>query len=304
MGGTRIEILEGPGIHTGEPGRVELIRRGSGPSGIRFRFPGSVQDMPWEHLGGMTRSARRATVLGGVTGGPILHTPEHLLAALLFFSDCPLDVHLQSTEPPNLDGSSLPFRDALARLFPERAAAPVWEEYPSSLSWDHAGPEGSIRVRPAGRFSLDYAWEHGPLRQACSLQSPEEVWSRVLPARTFIFHREWKRGMEAGLLRGAGLESGLLLSEDPEEHAALSADHPEWAGGPFPLLNRPGWRMEGEAARHKALDLLGDLALACPGLPRLEIAIRNGGHALNHLLLDRLAAASQGERPGAADAAP
>ena len=46
--------------------------------------------------------------------------------------------------------------------------------------------------------------------------------------------------------------------------------------------------MQDELARHKVLDLLGDLALNGLALPKLRLTIRNGGHALNHLLLDRL----------------
>ena len=54
------------------------------------------------------------------------------------------------------------------------------------------------------------------------------------------------------------------------------------------LLHPESERMENEAVRHKILDLLGDLALLGFKLPRLRLCIRNGGHALNHLLLERL----------------
>jgi UDP-3-O-acyl-N-acetylglucosamine deacetylase len=46
--------------------------------------------------------------------------------------------------------------------------------------------------------------------------------------------------------------------------------------------------VEQEAVKHKILDLLGDLALLGLKLPRLRLLVRNGGHALNHLLLERL----------------
>jgi hypothetical protein len=113
-------------------------------------------------------------------------------------------------------------------------------------------------------------------------------------------------------MAGADADSGLLLAESEVEHRGLLAartidparsPHPareesrgraELRGGPFPLLNRPDWRLEDEPVKHKVLDLLGDLALAGLALPRAEIEIRNGGHGVNHQLLARLLAAGPG----------
>ena len=87
---------------------------------------------------------------------------------------------------------------------------------------------------------------------------------------------------------GAGLESGLLYAESPADFAAARAAHPELRGKSYPLLHPESERLEQEAVKHKILDLLGDLALPGLRLPRLRLCIRNGGHALNHILLEKL----------------
>lgn len=350
--------LAGPGLHDGIPARLRLALRsssappidqtgtGSGSAGggrshpdeIRFRLPGE-NGISFEALRGLTREANRSTVLRrpnaippsagpqGHAGNPpstpaLLKTPEHLMASLLFFSGLPLDVHCDNAEIPGLDGSALPFRDALSRLAPERAARPAWREYRCELSWEHSWHYGWMRVRPAARFRIRFELDRPPLRQSFVLEDAATAWTQILPARTFAFHREWLQASAQGLMAGAGADSGLLLAESPEEHASLlttlraslsgspleslawpklrsiPSAEPAWRGGPFPLLNQPAWRMEDEPVKHKILDLLGDLALigsagpgpAGPALPALDIEIRNGGHRTNHLLIDQILA--------------
>lgn len=285
-----MEILEGVGVHSGIACRVELSHRDPDDGlGIRFHLPGHPEPMSAAGLSRLPRRASRATVLGGDADG--LRTPEHLLAALLFFGGAPLDVRLTAPEIPILDGSALPFREALARLFPGAAAVPAWREAPCSLAWEQRWPGGYLRARPAPRLSIDCVLSRWPLREACRVDSPVGAYREILEARTWIFQRELVAGREAGLLKGAGPGSGLLLAESEEEHA-----RPEVGGrcgpeGPFPLVSPGRWRGEDEAVRHKVLDLLGDLALLGGTLPSLCIEAGNAGHASHHALVEALLAA-------------
>lgn len=304
------QSLAGRGLHTGAPARLEFALRtvqahagslppigavepaglaehaaSKGAGGPRFRCSGT----PWisgPEWAALPRRADRSTRLG-ITGSEV-RTPEHLLAALLFFPDSPLDIECDAAELPGLDGSALPFREALSRLDPASAASPAWRLRPCNLEWEYHWSYGSIRVRPAAAFRAAYELDRSPLRQSFVLEDAATAWREVLPARTFAFHREWREASANGLMAGADLDSGLLLAESEAEHRDLLRGNPEWTGGPFPLLNRPAWRMENELAKHKVLDLLGDLALAGLALPRLDIRIRNGGHHINHMLVDRL----------------
>lgn len=276
------------GVHGGRPCRLELRLRSEGPSNPDFRFPGFPSPLAIGDLARLPRQARRATVLGLPSSSAAVETPEHLLAALLFFADVPLSIRADAAELPGLDGSALPFREALARLVPEKARMPAWREYPCGLEWEERWSGGYFRVRPAERFRVVYELERGPLRQAFVLDDAAAAWNGILPARTFAFHAEWLAAAADGLMAGAGRDSGLLLAGSEEEHRAVLARHPEWEGGPYPLLNQPAWRMPDEPVRHKILDLLGDLALHGLALPRASIEIRNGGHAAHHRILARL----------------
>ncbi len=287
-----LEILNGPGVHSGMQCRLELRLRDdppgfrAAPLGPTFVFPGFPDPLGIGDLGRLPVSARRATVLGHA--GARISTPEHLLAALLFFSEIPVSVRADAAELPGLDGSALPFRDALARLAPAAAAHRAWREYPCDLAWEDRWDGGHLSIRPAERFRVRYELDRGPLRQAYVLGTAADAWDGILPARSFAFHAEWRAALSAGLMLGAGPDSGLLLAASEEEYRATVATHPEWTGGPYPLLNQTGWRLPDEPVRHKILDLLGDLALRGLALPRAAIEVRNGGHAAHHRLLARL----------------
>ncbi len=121
------------------------------------------------------------------------------------------------------------------------------------------------------------------------MEKPSDIVDHILPARTFILYKEWLAAQAvADLLAGADGDSGLLLAESREEFEVACRNRPEFEGRSFPLLHPKAFRMEQEPVRHKILDLMGDLALLGLALPRLRLDIRNGGHALNHLLLEQL----------------
>jgi len=288
--------LSGLALHSGVPSTVRFTLRPDDGLGLRFFFPGFPVGLTASGLATLTRSAQRATVLTDPATGATIRTPEHLIAAALFFSRAPLDIVCDVEEIPGLDGSARPWFTALAATVPVEYAAPP-PEYQSSLMWSYDGPEGSVSAEPSDGFSVEYTLARGDFRQTARLATIGDAPATVLPARTFIFHDDWERLKASGtnassetLLGGADENSGLLLSASrdrfPRERAAL----PGRGDTDFPLLHPRAWRLEDEAARHKVLDLLGDLALAGLALPRLRLTIVNGGHALNHLLLDALRA--------------
>ena len=263
---------------------VTVTRRAEDGRGIRFYWPGFDAPLEAKDLIALRRNARRATVLENGSGG-LMRTPEHLLAAALFFADAPIDVRCDAVEPPGLDGSALPFYRMLAAC----GAAARAREYESKLNWEHDGPEGFLRAAPHTHFCVDYSWEDGDVLQYFELSAAADAPDQVLGARTFIAYRDWTALVGGqNLLAGAGADSGLLIATNAAEFAEAKKNLPESRGKSFPLLDPESFRMEDELARHKVLDLLGDLALNGLALPKLRLTIRNGGHALNHLLLDSL----------------
>ncbi len=286
--------LTGLGVHTGIPSQVSLRLRPEAIGEPRFHLPGFTLPVSPKDLADLGRKVSRSTLLEG--SNATVRTPEHLLAALLFFPGWPVDIELTGPEFPVLDGSALPYLHALRELGSSRSDLPEpgWREYPSNLEWDHNwtskdGFSGFIRVRPAARFRVRYELEYPPLKETYELVDPESALWEVLPARTFILHHQFQEAKQTGiLLQGANAGSGLLLSETSQEHEHILMDHPEWAGNLFPLLNEQTWRMEAEPVKHKVLDLLGDLAILGLRLPKVSVEIRNGGHSVHHLLLDKL----------------
>ncbi len=204
--------------------------------------------------------------------GVLLSTTEHLLAALY---SCGVDnvyAEIDALELPILDGSAQPFIEMLAqagirRLRRRRRYLQVVR--PLEIS------EGDRRIGiyPARNFHVrcfvDYA--HPKVgRQDVELDVNWETFGRILaPARTFGFMSEFDGMRAMGLIRGGSLENAIVLTADS-------------------ILNGPV-RFPDEFGRHKALDLIGDLALVGRPLKALVIA-HKAGHALHTQLVTRLLA--------------
>jgi UDP-3-O-[3-hydroxymyristoyl] N-acetylglucosamine deacetylase len=204
--------------------------------------------------------------------GVLLSTTEHVLAALY---SCDVDnvyVEIDALELPILDGSSQPFIEMLAaagirRLRKRRRYLKVLK--PIEVVEDHR----RIAIYPADEFRVHcmVEYRHPAVgRQEIELAVTRESFSSMLaPARTFGFTREFAGMRAMGLIRGGSLDNAIVLSDDA-------------------VLNGP-LRFPDEFGRHKALDLIGDLALV--GRPLLgRVEAHKAGHALHTQIVSRLLA--------------
>ncbi|MDR5709968.1 MAG: UDP-3-O-acyl-N-acetylglucosamine deacetylase [Armatimonadota bacterium] len=246
-------VYSGPGIHTGEHTRLTLLP--SETPGIRLLVGG--EETPCR-LEAVTHTAHCVAV------GSVL-TVEHLLAAAWTLGVTALQVVVEGPEVPAGDGSALPFVELLQEAgtrelrgeVPElRLATPVWIQEGGALA--AAFPSVCLRVTYVV-----------PLRgrEACAYDlvvTPERFISEIAPARTWGYLEDAEALWEKGLARGSGLDNTLVLKD-----------------GRF--LSPP--RFPDEPARHKILDLLGDLALLGERLVAHVVCV-GGGHAL-HLRLAR-----------------
>ena len=198
-----------------------------------------------------------------------LHSPEHLAPVFLAWPELRFDVHVSEqsggAEIPMMDGSALPFFHALRRV----AGAPQplrFYDAPVSFSLDL--PRGYVKVSPSDTFEVEYEITRDDgFSSAASLAvySAEDLYS-VFSARTFIFGDDYEAARASGLLSGVDESCGMLLGAGRD----------------------PRYRMAEEPARHKILDLLGDLAFAVPALPKVRIQILNGGHTIHHKIMEKL----------------
>ena len=274
----RAVTLEGVGMHTGVHTRVTFCAAEPG-AGIVFRRA---------DLDGAPTIPARLTSVSGVerrttlaANGAEVHTVEHLLAAL---HACGVDdavVVLTGPEPPILDGSFQPFVEAVLRAEPAEHGGEVLQ-YTVNEPFALREGEASYLVGPAPalRISTTIDFPH-PLigRQSGTYDITAEAFARELaPARTFGFVKEVEKLRSKGLIAGASTANAVVLDEQGIVEGTL--------------------RWPDEFVRHKAADLVGDLALVGGRIHAYVVADKpshRGNVALGNALRRR--AASSGHPP-------
>ena len=237
----RSAAVSGIGLHTGSSVNAVCKAAPSG-QGIVFRridLPGSpVIPARLSEV----QSTERRTVLG--QGETVVQTVEHLLAATAALQIDDLTIDLDGPEPPIGDGSFAPYLTALEQAgIVEQPGDPVVYRVTSASEITEADSSYLLAPAKALRLTTTIEWAH-PLigRQTGSYDiTAGQFASELAPARTFGFLREADALRARGLALGAALESTLVLSEEGLVGGAL--------------------RWPDEFVRHKAGDILGDLAL-------------------------------------------
>jgi len=258
--------IEGIGLHTAVPGRLRLVPAPA-DTGIVFR---RVDLDNFEIPAHVRNVARVSYATSLMRQSVLISTTEHLLAALYACGVDNVIIELDALEVPILDGSSQPFIELLdqagmRRLRRRRRYLRVVEPLEFSDGHRRIGiyPHNEFRVHCFVDYDHPFV---GP--QEIKLTVNRETFTRELArARTFGFTRDFQGLREMGLIRGGSLENAIVLDD-----AAI--------------LNGP-LRFSDEFGRHKALDLIGDLALV--GLPlQARVVAHRAGHALHTQLVTRL----------------
>jgi len=207
----------------------------------------------------------RGTNIGA--GGKTIYTVEHLLSAAAGLGLDDLDIELSGEEPPAMDGSALPYAQALAAAGIEGKSGQNRSHSRLDALTEFSKGDTSYRATPgpAGiTFKLVYDYPHRLVgRQALELRlTPETYLKEIAPARTFGFEHELAALKDAGLALGGSLENAIIITEET-------------------ILAKNGLRFPDEFARHKLLDLIGDLALTGLCLDGILIEAHRPGHAGN-----------------------
>jgi UDP-3-O-[3-hydroxymyristoyl] N-acetylglucosamine deacetylase len=204
-------------------------------------------------------------------------TPEHLLATLVALGVDNLRMELNGPEVPILDGSALPFVEALREVGLVEQEVP--RRYLTVSRSLQVGEDGKrIEIHPCPELRVTYAidFEHrhlGYQELTCSVFRPMEFALKLAPARTFVLEREVEALRRAGLARGGSLDNAVVVGDQG-------------------LLGGEALRFPDEFVRHKMLDLLGDLALL--ELPlRAHVVAYRAGHELHGRLIRRLQASPE-----------
>lgn len=256
--------VEGIGLHSGQRARVWLRpRQSAGWELARVDLPGS----PTIPLGVSSVSrTQHATVLEHGTVG--VSTVEHLLAALWARGVGACRIEVDGPELPILDGSALGWCRALdeagqAALPMERPVYALREPVVvfKGESCVLGLPHPTLRASASVAFAT--LWD-SKQSMDCDV-SPSEFTRAIAPARTFTLESWVEPLQRAGLIKGGSPQNAVILDDD----------------GP----SSP-WRLPGELARHKILDLLGDLSLlfaADGGTLRAHLIAIKAGHEMHRL---------------------
>ena len=261
---------EGIGLHTGVFGHLRLLPAPA-DSGIVFRRT-DLDDFPIEASGRNVARVSYATSL--MKQGVLLSTTEHLLAAIYSSGIDNIFIDIDSIEVPILDGSAEPFLQLLDQAGVRRLRRR--RRYLKMIKpVEVIEQDRRIGIYPADEFRVQcYVDFPHPLvgqQQIEIVVLPDTFRQLLARARTFCFERDIEPLRSMGLIRGGSLDNAIVLTNDG-------------------VMNGP-LRFPDEFGRHKALDLIGDLALV--GLPLLgRVEAYRAGHALHTQLVSRLLADS------------
>jgi len=258
----------GVGLHGGLPCRVRLA-----PSRLPGYWVGWLDDpsRPLLRLEpSQVADTRLCTALQ--LGDRRLATVEHLLAALAGTGVSQAEIWVDAGEIPLLDGSALPWVEAIAEAGLEEVGERQEPALPPEPITLHQGL-GFITAIRAEALRLAAAVEFPQAaigRQLYSIAlTPAAFVAEIAPARTFGFREQVEQLRAAGLIQGGALDNALVCDGD------------RWLNPPLRFADEP--------VRHKLLDLLGDLALV--GLPRAQVFAYRGSHGLHTGLAAAIAAA-------------
>jgi UDP-3-O-[3-hydroxymyristoyl] N-acetylglucosamine deacetylase len=258
---------KGIGLHSGVPVSIRILPAPAA-TGIVFlrtdleRFPIPAS---WRHV------AKVSYATSLMRQGVLISTTEHLLSVFYSMGVDNAYVEIDNLEVPILDGSGLPFirmiQSAGLKTYRRRRRylrirRPLVVE----------DKDKRISILPADRFVLtcEIYFEHPMVkRQVLEMEvTPNRYAANIAPARTFGFLHELDRMKDMGLIRGASLENAVCFDREG-------------------VMNREGLRFPDECCRHKALDLIGDLALI--GRPLLgHVIAERAGHAMHAALVARI----------------
>lgn len=261
--------LTGTSLHTGA--QVTLtMKPAAANTGIKFRRV-DLPDKPFidAHVS-KVQTVERATTLA--EGSVKVHTVEHVISALVGMGVDNAIIEMDANEPPIGDGSARPFVDCIkkAGIVEQDATRRVFE-IRETLHLETPGGSILTIVPDKGfRVSCTQVGPNGRMTQYFSTEiTPETYEKEIAAARTFVYYEDVQPLLEKGLIKGGSLENAVVIKGDS-------------------VMSKEAMRFPEEFARHKILDIIGDLMLSGKRIMGHVIAVKPG-HGPNTQMADKLA---------------
>ena len=278
----------GTGLHTGVESKI-TFKPAPEDFGIRFKrmdvdgCPEIKADI--DHVVDISRGTTIEE------NGVRIHTVEHALAACVGIGLDNVLIELSEKEPPVMDGSAIDFVEALLKAGVVKQNAPKnYLHIDEAVGYTDAARGVDIHIMPSDQFRvtfmLDYDYKSLGTQFTTMDQVEKNFASEIAPARTFCFLSEIEHLKEEGLIKGGNIDNAVVIVDkkiDEKEAQKLSelfGIEKEISLGSNGTLGGTEFRFDNEPVRHKALDLIGDLALL--GMPiQGHVIASKSGHAAN-----------------------
>lgn len=260
--------IEGTSLHTGQPVKL-TIKPADVNTGFKFRRI-DLPDKPFIAASAdKVQTVERATTLA--EGSVKVHTVEHILSALTGMGVDNAIIEMDANEPPIGDGSAAPYVELIkqAGIVEQEAARLVWEvREPIQIETKNGS---MLLIMPDKKFrvSVTCVGPEGRVTQFFSSEITPEIYEKELAdSRTFCFYEDVQPLLDKGLIQGGTLDNAILIKGDQYVCAG-------------------GLRHHNECARHKAMDMVGDLILNGRRILGHVIAVRPG-HGPNTMMAAKM----------------
>lgn len=286
-------ILSGIGLHTGKNIHVNFLPAPDN-HGLRIKRI-DIEDSPIiPALAENVTGTQRGTILS--MGKVQVSTVEHAMAALyaMGIDNCLIEV--DAPEFPILDGSASKYVDAINEVGIEEQTS-YKDFYIVRRKMEVSDPEtgAKLTLLPDDSFSINSFIEFDSQyihNQSASIEDMNDFAKEVAPARTFVFVRELAQLHKAGLIQGGNLDNAVVIyetemSQESLDELAKQIGVPPHNAKELGYLNNKALIFPNEPARHKLLDVIGDMALVGKPIKGRIIATRPG-HKINNLLARKL----------------
>ena len=278
----------GTGLHTGVESKI-TFKPAPEDFGIRFKrmdvdgCPEIKADI--DHVVDISRGTTIEE------NGVRIHTVEHALASCVGIGLDNVLIELSEKEPPVMDGSAIDFVEALLKAGVVKQNAPKnYLHIDEAVGYTDAARGVDIHIMPSDQFRVTFMLDYDYKSLGTQFTTMDEVEknfaSEIAPARTFCFLSEIEHLKEEGLIKGGNIDNAVVIVDkkiDEKEAQKLSelfGIEKEISLGSNGTLGGTEFRFDNEPVRHKALDLIGDLALL--GMPiQGHVIASKSGHAAN-----------------------
>ncbi|HNP53424.1 MAG TPA: bifunctional UDP-3-O-[3-hydroxymyristoyl] N-acetylglucosamine deacetylase/3-hydroxyacyl-ACP dehydratase [Ferruginibacter sp.] len=280
--------ISGTGLHTGI--NVDMTLK---PANAGFGFQFQRVDLPGAPLikadCDLVTDTSRGTTLE--QNGAKVSTVEHILAALVGMGVDNCLIELNGPEIPIMDGSSAPFVDLIDQVgVLEQDAAKAWYTIDTNISFIDEKKRVEMTALPATNYEITTLIDfNSPVlgTQHAGLKWMRDFREEIAPCRTFCFLHELEMLIDHNLIKGGDINNAIVIVDKPVTEAemdrlakAFRRNKVEVKTEGYRYLNNLELRFPNEPARHKLLDVVGDLALI--GYPiKANIIANRPGHSSN-----------------------